>query len=117
VRTALTIVTLIAFAHSASAELKDSDEQFYAVFVAALDRCEVALPEAKEDYAKVRYSLDRLAQRNPKLSAALKSPTLESTLAEARIEMDKYLAQTNKKAVCTQLRQGQFGQMGIPLEP
>ena len=117
VRIALTIAAVLALLPPASAEPRGSDEQFYAIFVAALDKCEAALPEAKEDHAKVRSSLDRLAERYPKLSAARKNPTLDSTLAKARIEMDKYLAATDAQVVCTQLRRGQFEQMGIPLEP
>lgn len=110
-------VLLLAFSPAGRAELQGSDEQFYAVLVAALEKCESAFPEGKADYAKVRSSLDRLAQTQPKLSAVLKSPTLAATLVEARAEMEKYLAGTDKKAVCTALKQGQFGQMGIPLEP
>jgi hypothetical protein len=109
-------VALLLSVPAAHAELKGSDEEFYAVFVAALESCERTFPDAKADYDKVRSSLQRLAQTNPKLSAALKSPTLAATLAQARAEIDGFLAQADRKVICAELKQGRFGQMEIPVE-
>src|SRR5262245_28985576 len=93
------------------AQVMGSDEQYYALFVTALDRCEAAYPDARAEYGRVRASLARLAERHPELAAAVRSPTLEATLAEARVEMDRFLAKADRNRVCQQLRQGRFGQM------
>ena len=92
-----------------------SDEEVYAMFVAALEKCDAAAPEGKADYAKVRTTLGQLMRKNPKLAVVLKSPTLKDTLAEARRAVDGYIARNGKQVVCDELKQGIFGPIAIPL--
>jgi hypothetical protein len=113
----LIVIAFFGLVSVASAEVQGNDEQVYAIFLAALEKCQAAFPEGKADYDKVRRSLAQYVEINPKLSAAAKSPTLASSLAEARVEVNKYITNANKQEVCSELRDGRFGQFGIPLLP
>ena len=94
-------------------EKTTKDEQLYSVFLAAVESCEKAFPQSAGDFKQVRANLDGLVLKYPKLSAAVNSRSFLDTLQEARVEMDKYLAKSNKVFVCDELKQGRFGQMEV----
>jgi len=85
------------------------------MYAAALDNCEAT--GGKADYVKVRRSLGQIMQKNPKLAAVLKSPTLKDTLAEARRAVDSYISRNGRQVVCDELKLGRFGPMAIPVGP
>jgi hypothetical protein len=98
-------------------QVTGSDEEVYAMLIAALENCEAAVPAGKADYAKVRRSFNQIVQKNPNLAKVPNSPTLKATLAEARTAVDSYITRNGKEVVCDQLKEGVFGPIKIPVGP
>ena len=107
------VLAAAALAMLAACEKTTKDEQLYSVFLAAVEACEKAFPQAAGDFKPVRANLDALVLKYPKLAAAVKSRTFPEILQEARVEMDKHLARSDKALVCGEVRNGRFGQMEI----